>query len=70
MAHNLEIIMCRLLGMGTARSLQAEGGLATALHSALFIAVNRLRRMLPMCNDVSSVPFPEPKTFFSIALAS
>ena len=35
MAHNLGVIMRGLFGMGTARSLQASGGLADALHFAL-----------------------------------
>jgi transposase len=57
MAHNLGIMMRRLFGMGTARSLQAEGGLAAALHIALFVATKRLRRLLPSRGYVSPISF-------------
>ena len=70
MAHNLGIVMRSLFGMGTARSLQAEGGLAAALHSALLAAPRRFRQMLPTRNDVSFLPSSQPKTSFSIAMAS
>lgn len=70
MAHNLGIMMRRLFGMGTARSLQAEGGLAAALYSALLAALRRLRQMTPVRNYVSFLPFREPKTSFSLAVAS
>jgi transposase len=53
MAHNLGIMMRRLFGMGTARSLQTAGGLAAALYFTLLAAVGRLRRMASTCNDVS-----------------
>jgi len=70
MAHNLGIVMRNLFGMGTARSLQAEGGLAAALHSALLTAPRRLRQMLPARNYVSVLPSSQAKTSFSIAVAS
>ena len=47
MARNLGLIMRALFGIGTARSLQGEGGLADALYLALFNALSALTR-LPM----------------------
>jgi transposase len=70
MAHNLGIMMRRLFGMGTARSLQAAGGLAVALYSALLTTRRRLRQTLPVRNYVSLMPFPDPKMSFSIAMAA
>jgi len=70
MAHNLGIVMRRLFGMGTARSLQAEGGLAAALYSALFITVGRLRWILSRDTSVLSVPLHQPAMFFTIAEAA
>ena len=53
MAHNLGIVMRRLFGMGTARSLQGEGGLAAALHSTLLNAVNFLQCLRTQTNHTS-----------------
>ena len=70
MAHNLGIVMRNLFGMGTARSLQAEGSLAATLYSTLLAAPRRLRQMLPAHNYVSFLPSSQTKTSFSIAVAS
>ena len=70
MAHNLGIMMRRLFGMGTARGLQAEGGLAVALYSALLATLNQWWPMLPYLSYDSSIPLAVHKTPFSTALAS
>lgn len=46
MARNLGLVMRHLLGIGTARSLQAAGGLAEELYSALFNTLTALQRLL------------------------
>ena len=69
MAHNLGIMMRRLFGMGTARSLQAAGGVAVVLCFALLAMMRRLRRMLPACNPISWSPFFRIQTSFSIIVA-
>jgi transposase len=69
MAHNLGIMMRQLFGLGTARSLQAAGGLAVALYSALFATTGRLWQMAPIRNNVLLTSFREPKTSFSITVA-
>ena len=46
LARNLGLVMRALFGIGTARSLQSEGGLAAALSLALFYALMVLARIL------------------------
>jgi hypothetical protein len=46
MARNLGLIMRALFGIGTARSLQGEGGLADDLYAALFNTLAALERLL------------------------
>ncbi|HLA84938.1 MAG TPA: transposase [Thermoguttaceae bacterium] len=46
MARNLGLILRALFGIGTARSLQGEGGLAAALYSPLFNALSALTQLL------------------------
>ena len=46
MARNLGLVMRHLLGIGTARSLQGEGGLADNLYVALFNTLAALERLL------------------------
>lgn len=46
MARNLGLIMRRLFGIGTARSLQAEGGLADDLYFVWFNTLATLERLL------------------------
>ena len=46
MARNLGLVMRHLFGIGTARSLQAAGGLAEELYSALFNTLTALKRLL------------------------
>jgi transposase len=70
MAHNLGIMMRRLFGMGTARSLQADGGLAAVLHTALFVVLKPPCPVVSADNYVSLIPFDDSKASFSTALAS
>jgi hypothetical protein len=69
MAHNLGIVMRKLFGMGTARSQQAEGGLAAALYYALFNVVGLLQRMRPMRKRFSRFPLNQPTAALTLALA-
>ena len=46
MARNLGLVLRHLFGIGTARSLQGEGGLADALHLVLFNTLAALERLL------------------------
>jgi phosphotransferase system glucose/maltose/N-acetylglucosamine-specific IIC component len=46
MARNLGLVLRHLFGIGTARSLQGEGGLADALYFALLNALTALERLL------------------------
>ena len=45
-ARNLGLIMRALFGIGTARSLQGEAGLADDLYSSLFKVLAALKRLL------------------------
>ena len=62
MAHNLGIVMRALFGIGTARSLQGEGGLADALYLALFNVLMALQRLLtpthPRTHHTKQKPSP------------
>jgi hypothetical protein len=46
MARNLGLVLRHLFGIGTARSLQGEGGLADDLYLVLFNALDALERLL------------------------
>ena len=46
MARNLGLVMRVLFGIGTARSLQGEGGFADALYFALLDALTIIERLL------------------------
>jgi transposase len=46
MARNLGLVLRQLFGIGTARSLQGQGGLADALHVVLFNTLAALERLL------------------------
>ncbi len=46
LAHNLGLVLRHLFGIGTARSLQGEGGLADDLYFALLSALTALKRLL------------------------
>ena len=46
MARNLGLVLRHLFGIGTARSLQGEGGLADDLYAALFNTWTALKRLL------------------------
>jgi transposase len=69
MAHNLGTIMRNLFGMGTARSQQAEGDLAAALHLALLNLMCLLQQTRPPRNQFSRVPFNQPTLPLMFALA-
>jgi len=59
MARNLGLIMRALFGIGTARTLQGEGGLADALYFALFNALTGFERLLaPIHRPMKSKPTP------------
>jgi transposase len=47
-ARNLGLVLRKLFGIGTARSLQGEGGLADKLHLALINARTALERLLTL----------------------
>lgn len=68
MAHNLGTLMRKLFGMGTARSQQAEGGLAAALYFALLNVVGLPRPPRPMRNRFSRFPLSQPPAAPSRAL--
>jgi transposase len=55
MSRNLGLVMRSLFGIGTARSLQAEGGLADSLQLALF-AMSRILRRLSTIRFVQLAP--------------
>jgi hypothetical protein len=46
MARNLGLVLRHLFGIGTARSLQGEGGLADNLYVVLFNTLAALERLL------------------------
>jgi len=52
MARNLGLVMRSLFGFGTARSLQAQGGLAGSLHVAWFGMQSTLARLITTINRV------------------
>jgi transposase len=58
-ARNLGLIMRALFGIGTARSLQGEGGLADAFYFALINAWTALQRLLmPIHHPTKQKPTP------------
>ena len=58
-ARNLGLILRALFGIGTARSLQGEGGLADAFYFALINAWTTLRRLLmPIHHPTKQKPTP------------
>jgi hypothetical protein len=67
MARNLGLVLRALFGIGTARSLQGERGLADALHVALFNTWAALKRLLTptACTDQ-----PKPIANDPLALAA
>lgn len=70
MAHNLGTIMRSLFGMGTARSQQAEGVLAAALHLALLNLIGLPQRTQTPRNRFSRVPLNQPAASVVLALAT
>ena len=48
MARNLGLVLRQLFGIGTARSLQGEGGLADDLYLVLFNTLAALERLLTL----------------------
>jgi transposase len=70
MARNLGLVMRRLFGFGTARSLQAEGGLAGSLHVAWFDMQSALARLITTINRVGQKSTEAPTANRSLALAA
>jgi transposase len=66
MARNLGLLMRALFGIGTARSLQGEGGLADALYFALFNALTMFESLL-LPTHHSRKPKSSPATLFAVA---
>jgi hypothetical protein len=66
-ARNLGLIMRALFGIGTARSMQGEGGLADALYSSLFNLLAALKRLLMRTNYLAP---QKPTANQSLALAA
>lgn len=66
-ARNLGLIMRALFGIGTARSMQDEGGLANALYSSLFNLLDAPKRLLMRTNYLAT---QKPTTNQSLALAA
>lgn len=69
MARNLGTIMRALFGIGTARSLQGEGGLADALYFALINVLMALQRLLmPTHHHTHHMKQkPSPAALFAVA---
>ena len=69
-ARNLGLVMRRLFGFGTARSLQAEGDLADALHFAWLATQAALKRLLAMENRIRQKSTATPAAVLALALAA
>ena len=70
MSRNLGLVMRSLFGFGTARSLQAEGGLADNLHSAWFDMQIVLKRLIAKMGGADQKPIEEPTANLAFALAA
>ncbi len=69
-ARNLGLVMRRLFGFGTARSLQAEGDLADALHFAWLAMRRALKRLLVPANRFrKNSTAAQPSTFIPATAA-
>lgn len=66
MARNLGLLMRSLFGFGTARSLQAEGGLAGDFYFAWFDIQSTLEHLIATINSV----LQKPKATLALALAA
>ncbi len=69
-ARNLGLVMRRLFGFGTARSLQAAGGLADALYLAWLATQAALKRLLATENRIRRKSTATPTTVRALALAA
>ena len=67
MARNLGLVMRHLFGIGTARSLQAAGGLAEELYSASFNTLTTLKRLL---TPTPRIDQQKPTANYSFAMAA
>lgn len=67
MARNLGLVLRHLFGIGTARSLQGEGGLADNLYVVLFNTLAALERLL---TPTTRTDQQKPTTNHSIALTA
>jgi len=70
MARNLGLVMRSLFGFGTARSLQAGGGLVGSLRVAWFDMQSALARLITMINRVRQKSTEAPTATFSLAPAA
>jgi len=70
MSRNLGLVMRSLFGFGTARSLQAEGGLADNLHFAWFDMQSVLKCLIAKINRADQKSIEEPTASFALALAA
>ena len=70
MSRNLGLVMRRLFGFGTARSLQAEGGLADNLYFAWFDMQSVLKCLIARTNRADQKPIEERTASLSLALAA
>ncbi len=61
MARNLGLVMRSLFGIGTARSLQTEGGLADTLYFAWFEKQSTLKRLSATSNCLAQKIIARPK---------
>ncbi len=70
MSRNLGLVMRSLFGFGTARSLQAEDGLADNLYSAWFDMQSALERLIALTNRVGQKSIEERTVSLALALAT
>ena len=70
MSRNLGLVMRSLFGFGTARSLQAEGGLADNLHFAWFDMQSVLKCLIAKINRADQKPVAERTASLALALAA
>ena len=70
MARNLGLVMRRLFGIGTARSLQAAGDLADSLYFAWFAIQSALAKQIAPAICASQKTPTQPKPNFTFALAA
>jgi transposase len=70
MARNLGLVMRRLFGIGTARSLQAAGDLADAMQTAWLAIQSALAQRIVPTNRAGQKPTAQPTPNVTLALAA